>query len=214
MKFHLGFYRLFLLFLLFFSCFLYGCSDSVPEIMEIKATFVMDFKANGSLPQSRLSVFVRPTSDIGRVEKLKVTHMDTGLYWAIDTPIVLSGNKEYMAGSPFLMPPYYDAIPTGAYELLYMDKAGRSASAVFDVWYRDDLLKATVDSFSSKVGKEKIVVYSEPDGCGKLLYYGDAKNDWSNRSNIISSHKDAASIRICYELDQGAAICLMPPENL
>lgn len=204
--------------LCFFLFFFLSCSDSVPEIAETNVSFVMDYKTKESLPEIRLSVFVQPTTDVGRVSHIDVRHVASGLLWRIDNPMVLNGSKKYMAGSPFLMPPYYDGVPKGPYVLTYEDLAGRFVQTEFEVSYPQDFLSMQVpqiESFAQETAApEKIAVYSGEKGTGVLLYYGERKEDWFSNEKIMEAYAKAMSIRTCYELQGEAVLCLLPPQNL
>lgn len=211
--------KLFLFCILIIQIFsLLSCSDSIPEISETSVSIVLDYKKENALPDVRLSVFVLPVSEVGRVSYIDVEHIVTGLSWKIEDPIILTANKKYRAGSPFLMPPYNGNIPKGAYKVNYTDLSSRSTESEFNLSYKDDFLSMTpseVKKYASNANiSEQIAIYSEKNGQGVLLYYGEPKEGWSARKKIIEDYNKAMSIRSVYEFQGQVVLCAMPPENI
>lgn len=204
---------------IFFSLFLIGCADSVPSITEVSASVVLDYSSSQDFPSNRLSIFVQTGSEIGRVSHIQVEHMESGIVWNINHPMVLTGgNKNYRAGSPFLVPPYYGNIPLGAYTLLYTDMSGRSVEYGFSVNYFPELLEIKSTEIANATKnlpvENKIAIYEQPNGTGKILYYGDIKDEWKDPAKILQDYKGASSVRECLEISSKAVLCLLPPEDI
>ena len=201
-----------------FIVLLSACSDSVPQISEPNMSIVLDYQKENDFPNTRLSVFVMPVSEAGRVSYIDVEHIDTGISWKIEDPIIITGSKNYRAGSSFLMPPPDENFPKGMYKICYTDLAERSTESEFNLSYKNDFLSMPAEGIRRYANQseisEKIAVYSERDGKGILLYYGELKDGWSARKKIIEEYNKAMSIRTVYELQAQVGLCILPPENI
>ncbi|MBE6345315.1 MAG: hypothetical protein E7063_06495 [Spirochaetaceae bacterium] len=202
-----------------FSLLLTSCSDSVPSITEVSSSVVLDFYSSQDFPSNRLSIFVKTSSEIGRVSHIQVKHIESGIVWDINDPMILTGgSNNYRAGSPFLVPPYYGNIPQGAYSLLYTDMSGRTVEYGFSVYYESELLELKVQEIPDAVKHlpvvKKIAIYEQPGGKGKIIYYGDIKDDWKDSSKILNDYNGASSVRECLEISSKAVLCLFPPKDI
>ncbi len=207
----------FLCFPVLFVICLSGCADSVPAVADAGATVVFSYQNDGSLPDTRLAVFVQPASDAARVSSMDITHIESGLTWHIRQPVFAGSNNVWRIGSAGLMPPYYGTIPQGLYRLTYTDLAERTVSTQFTVQYPVEQPKQTgtqAAAGATGIAEEKIALYTGADGTGALLYYGQAEPEWKNRAGILQKYPNAVSVRICYEYPRKTAVCLMPPENI
>ena len=61
---------------------------------------------------------------------------------------------------------------------------------------------------------KKIAIYEQPGGKGKIIYYGDIKDDWKDSSKILNDYNGASSVRECLEISSKAVLCLFPPKDI
>ncbi|MBO5137334.1 MAG: hypothetical protein J6B81_02405 [Spirochaetaceae bacterium] len=188
----------------------------MPTLTDVQGRLVLDYSTVESLPETRLSVFVKPSVDVGRASYLEVSHVDSGIVWTINNPYILNASGKNGAGSPFLMPPYYGQFPSGKYNVTYVDMAGYTAQINFTLQNLDeftscDSVEKLQQNLSALEVEKKTVIYTEKAGKGTILYFGDPKDDWTDSNKIAESYEKAYSYRDCLFVPTKGLLCLLPP---
>ncbi|AEE16637.1 hypothetical protein [Treponema brennaborense] len=198
-------------------CLLAGCADTAPRVAAVRSTVIFDYGTPGGLPQMRLAVFVQPLSDAARVKTIEVTHEASRLVWQIDDVRFAGIGSSVWTGSADLVPAYGELIPTGPYDLHYIDAAERVTQSRFTVRYPAQLMQTATAAVRDVLGpatKESVTLYAERDGTGTVLYYGPEKNEWRDTARLLSEYPGAASLRKSLESADRTVLCILPPETI
>lgn len=205
--------------------FFSGCSDVTPALTAVEATVVYEYVHFQTVSQQRLSVFVQEAEGTERIMELVVNHQGTGIQWYIDKPMVVYNGSMVKAGSANLMPPYFSSIPTGEYDVVYTDLAGKTVSDGFSLNYSpvdglpldQPVLEKKMEQDESPQSAEpvrRIAVYAEQDGQGTLLFLDKARSNWESLSDILKDYSDAKSLRLCLDYPSRQVRYLLPPQNI
>ena len=191
-----------------------SCSNVAPNIDVIQDTVVFDFPDSKSTPSMRLSVFVQTAADERKVDSVRLVHDASGLEWVCNSPRkVGETEKTVWAGYTNFVPATGSSIPLGLYTFHYVDMAGEESQSQFRVSYPESILKCTPENILSEIRNydELVAVY---DADGILLYLGPRLENWSGDGDIKKSYGLAEKIRVCYRMEGGSVICMMPPKDL
>lgn len=194
--------------------FFYSCSDSEPQLAGATGSVVFDYADGTSQPAVKLSVFTMTASEVRRASKISVTARKNGYQWTVDSPRLISSEGRQWAGYTNLEPVTGETIPTGTYDLIYTDAAGREINTTFSVDYPDALMTSTADSVKTILTvplEEYTALY---DDAGQLLFFDKAKNTWNDVQSIRRDYPDAVAERKCLETLDQRIICIMPPKQL
>ncbi|MDR2898161.1 MAG: hypothetical protein LBU99_05030 [Spirochaetaceae bacterium] len=120
---------------LFGILFLWGCSDTAPVILDVRATLIREYDSGGRARQ-RLVVFAEDNNGGIRVKLLRVSHSESGFVWTMPAYSEAYGSRYLVkdhswSGAGTLYPPRDEYFPEGSYELLWTDLAGREVSVDF-----------------------------------------------------------------------------------
>ncbi len=199
------------LFLVLFSFF--SCSDSEPKVIASSAYVIMEYPDEESLPTQRLCVFVETSSDVHRAQSLEILNRDTDFQWKCDKPVIFSNDKRQWAGCTEFVGPYNTEIPTGFYDIKYIDAQERSFDSLITVNYSKDFLNLKAGEVISNIKgryREQIAVYTKDN---ILCYYGDIREQWKDEKKIFSAHSGSAWYRKCIVVTGTSLICMMPPRT-
>lgn len=195
------------IFVLFFA----GCSDSQTELVSAKGYVVFDYKDDSSLPSVKLAAFTEVSSDVRRVDSVRIKNRSTQIEWNCAEPLIFSDSKRQWAGYTECVSPENFKIPSGIYDFSYIDAQGNENSVPFTVSYNEKLLSSNSSSAKEKLSenvKEKIAVYS---ATGSLIYYGEKKDSWNEEKNIFSSNSGSGYYRTVYAELVDSVLLMMPP---
>ena len=67
-----------------------------------------------------------------------------------------------------------------------------------------------IAAVSTTCMREGILLY---DKDGDLIYYGSRAENWTSDGDIKNSYGLAQKIRLCYKLNGGAVVCMLPPKD-
>lgn len=204
-----GFPAVFLL-ILFFS----SCSTEMPSADYVKATVIVEYNDDNSLPSGRFSVFAGVSSDIRYGRSVSVIHEESGLEWNCTEPFVFTSNdsRKWIGSSRFLMPEGF-SVPDGKYIMIYEDKGENEVKLSFDLSASDEFMNYKTAQYPGvlKNYKKRIILYSNT---GDLIFYGEKKNSWKKNQDIFAEYSNACSSRDCYLVDGGSVLILLPSVNL
>ena len=195
----------------FFFASLSGCSDSEPRVIASSSYVIFDYPDVKSEPSVRFAVFLETSSDVHRVSKFTVTSRETSYQWYCDNPVIFSNEKRNFAGWTDFVTPEDIQIPTGFYDVEYVDAQDRICNSVLSVNYQSQFEKVTVEELDSLItGKyrENVALY---DNENSVVYYGEMKDSWKTEKRIFSAFGSAVYYRKCIILSSSNTILLFPP---
>lgn len=184
-----------------------SCTEDSIAIVSSDAKIVFDFEDEGN-PVQRLSVFVKPSSNVRRIESIDVKFSDgKEMYsWKIENPILFQSGKESWAGYPHLeASANLKKFPKGSYDFECVDAAGNSEQGIFFVDYDENLLgEFSSENFSGEKWSEQVALYS---GIGELLVLSKNEKKYGDEK-FFQDIKDSNFLRHIYQARN--VICLGP----
>ena len=184
-----------------------SCTEDSIAIVSSDAKIVFDFEDEGN-PVQRLSVFVKPSSNVRRIESIDVKFSDgKEMYsWKIENPILFQSGKESWAGYPHLeASANLKKFPKGNYDFECVDAAGNSEQGIFFVDYDENLLgEFSSENFSGEKWSEQVALYS---GIGELLVLSKNEKKYGDEK-FFQDIKDSNFLRHIYQARN--VICLGP----
>lgn len=192
-----------------------SCSDSVSSVSAVTPILVIEYETPESLPKQRLCVFVRPSNEVQRVEKLRVAFPEASLTWNVDKPAYFNGNGMDYVYCDNLRPGNEDLFVPGGYVLEYIDAGGNSDSADFTIKYNSDIMSAKpIDREIKKLLTgcvESLAIY---DSEKTLLYMGQPKSEWNDSSAIVKDFRLAEMTRKIFSNGDYSVFCILPFEKI
>ncbi len=188
-----------------------GCSDSEPELVSAKGYVVFDFSEENKTPSARLAAFAEVSSEVRRVDSIRIKNLATNLEWNCLNPAVFSNEKKQWSGYTEFVFPDGIEIPLGVYNFFYTDSQENEVSAAFVINYDEKLTTTTpekVPSILPENSTEQYALYSEKN---TLLYFGAKKQNWTDDSKIFSFDKKTSYYRKIYMGINDSVVCIMPP---
>lgn len=200
-----------LIFLFFLTALVFvGCSDSNPELVSAKGFVVFDYKDESSVPSAKLAVFTEVSSEVRRVESIRIKNRSTQIEWNCSEPLIFSDSNHQWAGYTEFLTPDGIEIPDGIYDFSYIDAQGKESSVTFSINYNKKFVasnaKNAKESFFSDA-TEKIAVFSARDS---IIYYGEKKQGWNEDKKIFDSNSSSEYYRIVYVDKINSSLCIMP----
>ena len=184
-----------------------SCTEDSIAIVSSDAKIVFDFEDEGN-PVQRLSVFVKPSSNVRRIESIDVKFSDgKEMYsWKIENPILFQSGKESWAGYPHLeASANLKKFPKGSYDFECVDAAGNSEQGIFFVDYDENLLGGfSSENFLGEKWSEQVALYS---GIGELLVLSKNEKKYGDEK-FFQDIKDSNFLRHIYQARN--VICLGP----
>ena len=192
--------------LLFVSC----STDTDIKVSGVDSFIVFDYESEDSLPLVRLSVFAETSSDVHRVERIKILSRETSYEWTVDEPVIIESESRQWAGTCDFVCPEEIEFPSGFYTLTYTDASDNEIETAFSISYPDDLMGKNAKEaaeFLHDDAQENIALYDEND---ILIYYGIYKDSWQDDSRLFAENNECVYYRRCVSLGAFSAFCLMP----
>ena len=193
---------------------IFSCSSPDTRIMNISSTVVFDFADSENPPACRLSVFTETSGDERRVSQIRAVHEASSLVWTCPLPRKFTGQKNAVwAGYTNFVPATGSLLPQGRYKLIYMDATGEETEGSFTVSYPEKLATSLSADYPEIVkGAEEIIAIYDVDG--NLMYFDKRKENWRSGSDIKNEYGLAGKFRVCYRINKGSVVCMMPEEIL
>lgn len=188
-----------------------GCSESEPELVSAKGYVVLDFSDEAKTPSVRLAAFAEVSSEVRRVDSIRIKNLATNLEWTCLNPAVFSNEKRQWSGYTEFLSPDGIEIPIGVYNFFYTDSQGKETSAAFVINYDEKLTGSTPEKVLSLLQEnstEQYALYSEK---GTLLYFGAKKQNWTDDTKIFSFDTKTSYYRKIYTGTNNSVMCIMPP---
>lgn len=207
--------HIFFLLIAGFCFFVISCSQAVPEINQPDYSVIFDYTNEEELPASRLAVFMSSSSDVRRYETLRIKSADTGYVWTVTDIIRLSQDGQQWAGCNNLFPPENEKIPSGSYEITYINADQKEASFIVQVSYDDDfydtLLAELPEEIRRKNGIEKIIIFDKEK---KVLFFGPRPAELRTVRDIWNVYREADTYRVLWYTSNGRVICMEPERKV
>jgi hypothetical protein len=213
---------------------LWGCADTAPVILDVRATLILEYAADGTA-QQRLAVFAEDNNSGTRIKVLRVSHPESGLVWTIPAYPEEYGSRYLVrnhswAGSGTLYPPREEYFQEGTYQLLCTDLAGREASTTFVIGPEEAArtvgrnTEGTPPAVLSIVNNRWIIAPMPDyfsiryllffDEEGELLFMDTYENFPPTVSALRDKYPEGSYIRAYLENRNGTAGLLLPAVNL
>ena len=206
--------KCFLLFFTFLFFLLFGCSQSVPVLHYAKCSLVFEYD-DESNSKSRLSVFVEAGDNVKRVEKLIIKNQNHDLCWTVEDLVLMQSADRLYCGYPNLVVQTDDKIPTGHYDITFVQADGNEKNISVNVTYDDIFYKSKSEEIPNivmkKNGSNKIAVYDESN---VLLYFGEKSTSYESKEKILKNHDSAFYYNDLWFLPNNSVICIMAPVYL
>lgn len=190
-----------------------SCSNINIDIVGIQETVVFEYTDASSLPSMRFSAFAETAGDERRVEKIRIVHESSGMEWVCETPRKISGSgSSVWAGYTNFVPATGDVIPRGKYTFHYIDMTGEESEMAFTLNYPESLVSTPANMLKTSFpGIEEAVALYDRDG--SLIYFGARQENWYGNQDIKQEYGLAEKIRICYRLNGGSIVCMLPEQD-
>lgn len=186
----------------------------MPSADYVKATVIVEYEKEDSLPVGRFSVFAGISSDIRYARSISVVHEESGLEWNCSEPFTFtsSDSKKWVGSTRFQLPEGF-SVPEGNYTMTYEDKGENEVKVPFDLSSSDEYMSYKASEYPGvlKNYKKRIVLYSNS---GDLLFYGEKKNSWKSNQDIFAEYSNACTSRECYLIEGGRVLILLPSVDL
>ena len=190
---------------------LISCSQNTPELTTTDYSVIFDYENNDLPPEARLSIFAASASDVRRYERIRITSLDTELCWEVDNLTRLENEDIQWAGCTNLVAPENEKLPTGQYEITYLNADEKECTVNleinYDIGIYDVLLSGLADYMAEKKGIEKIAVY---DKAHILIYYGDRTEELKTTRDIWNKYREAEYYQVIWYSVDGTVICIEP----
>lgn len=204
----------FKLIILFISLLFFGCTQNLPEITEVRSAVIFSYGDYESLPNARLSIFVQSESDARRCERISIKSLESGYVWETDKLKVISADGISWAGNANLVVPEYDKIPTGMYEITYVNADGEQDKTYTQVLYNSasyDTKGNDVSPLISNNGVLNIAIY---DNNNILLYFNEKTEELQTDNDILMQYNSAVSYQDIWISNDNSEVYMLPLKNL
>lgn len=191
--------------------FFISCSQNTPELYTTDYSVIFDYEDEETLPSARLSVFATSSTDVRRFQRIVITSKETGYSWDTEVIAKLEENNEQWAGCTNIVAPEDEKIPTGKYEITYLNADEKECQVTLDVRYDaeiyDVLFPSLAEYMTMKHGIEKIAIY---DKAHVLLFFGDRTEELITTRDIWNTYREAATYQVIWYSRNGSVICIAP----
>lgn len=191
-----------------------SCSNEMPSADYVKASVIVEYADENSLPEGRFSVFAGLSSDSRYARSISVVHEESGLEWNCIEPFLFTSNdsRKWIGCTRFSLPEGF-AVPEGNYTLVYEDKGENESKLFFDLSPSDEYMSYKAGEYPKvlKNYSKRITLYSNS---GELLYYGERKSSWKKNQDIFVDYSNACMSRDCYLVEGGRVLIILPPVDL
>lgn len=201
-------------FLIFTSIIFFSCSQNLPELNTVNYSYVFDFASVNDFPEIRLGVFVDVTSDVHRVDSIRIECKANEFEWECFNPVRFTSGgkskKQYAGYSHFVMPDN-GPFPQGQFIVFYRDLNGNEESSALNI-YGDskiaEMKAAEAETYlKSKGAVENWVLYDEND---VLVFFGSKEGDMKSLDFAWNRYNRAVSARTVWTQNNGRLLCVMP----
>ena len=188
-----------------------SCSQNTPELSTTDYSVIFDYENDETPPAARLSIFAASVSDVRRYDKIRIKSLDTGIYWEADNIARLESENIQWAGCSNLVAPENEQLPTGKYEVTYINADEKECSVKLEVNYDiglyEVLLSGLAEYMRAKRGIEKIAIYDKEH---ILIYFGDRTENFRSTRDIWNFYREAYTYQVIWYTPDGRVICIEP----
>lgn len=208
---------LLLLSIICFTLVFFSCSDSLPNISELRKSIIYDFENEDSSPKQYMVLFVSLYSDERRIQYFDLIEKERELRWYIANPEeVKIENKKYFGSSEIMIPDTMKFIDSN-YELRYFDLADRMVTRSFNLITPYSLKNISLEELrlsgfkNKEYGQEftihEIVLY---DILNNPLYVGAFTQAYSSKEAIQKNYPQTFSYCEFFRNPDYSAIIMCP----
>ena len=188
-----------------------SCSQNLPEPASTDYSVIFDYSDDDSLPSARLSIFASSGSDVRRYQRIKITSVETGYSWETDFLTQLEAEDTQWVGCTNLVAPENEKLPSGTYEITYINADEKEytlkVDVKYDIGFYDVLLPALPEFMKNKRGVEKIAIYDKEH---ILIYFGDRTEELQTTRDIWNKYRDASFYQVIWYAANGTVMCIAP----
>lgn len=198
-----------------FTLFYISCSQTLPDIVRVDYSVIFEYKDEETAPSSRLSVMADSESDVRRYSAIRLVSNDSGFVWETGDILKIQETERQWAGNVNFIPPENQIIPSGLYELSFInadeEEDSISFTLAYDKKFYDSLSSDVPDLMKTLNGSHKIAIYDEN---GKMLYYGNRDAELQTVRGIWNNYREAKFFQdIWYSADK-SVMCILPEEDV
>ena len=198
-------------FLVIAALFVISCSQTVPDILLADYSVIFDYPDEESLPSARLGVFVVSESDVRRYSAITLVSKASGLVWETSDILRIQESDMQWAGNVSFVMPEAEIIPSGLYEVTFMNADEKSDSVEFNVQYSAQYYKTLCGDVPALMrtqgGSSQIAIY---DRGGKMLYFGERYPELRTVRGILNDYTDAGFFQDVWCSADNSVMCIMP----
>lgn len=202
------FFSLFIVISLSVFCFT-GCMQVVPEVAETDTSVIFEY-SDEEKPNVRLSVFAHSLSDVRRYDNLELSCEGSDFCWETsDLAIISDGNYDWVGNTNFIVPEGY-IIPTGIYEMTFINADGESESINVKIDYDEkyySLNQVQAEEEAKKDGGRKRIAIYNYDKI--LVYFGQQTENLKTEFNIREVYRDAKYYQYVYLVPSKGVVCIL-----
>lgn len=191
--------------------FMFSCSQNLPEAKYALPTVIFEYNTEDSLPKPRLSIFVESVSDVRRYSSISIKSIENNYVWDTDDIVKFrTGDRTYAGYANFVVPDG-EEIPSGVYEITYInaddEKIDLRALVTYDSTFYQTKASEIPEYMKSKRGVSSIIIFNKNK---EVMYFGEKREDLSNARKIWNKYKDAAFYQDVWSLSDNSVMCVMP----
>lgn len=213
MNFHLK--KSYLFFLIIFAIIFASCSNSLTELSNASLTVVYEYQNSQNYPTARLTVFVSPSENVRRVEKLKLSSLENNYEWETYDVLQIQNGSKYYAGYQNFVMPEGEKFPQGDFEIYYTEADDDESSCLARLDYNTDFYELNAEDalqvLKTQRFVEKIAIY---DINSTLIYFGDYEKDIKTTEGLLKKYKSAYSTKKIWTSLNDSVFCIFPLEKL
>ncbi|MCR4579365.1 MAG: hypothetical protein K5681_03360 [Treponema sp.] len=191
-----------------------SCSQNLPEIISADYSLVFEYANEEEFPSSRLCIFVNSQSDVRRYSTIKVLSKESGLLWESGDILELQDGESQWAGNVNLVPPEKEIIPSGLYEITFINADEEEAAIECTIKYDSsyyECLSADIPEKMKVNGIRKIAIYDEN---GTMLFFGNRNSELSTVRGIWNNYREAKVFQDIWCTKDNSIMCILPEEEV
>ncbi len=190
---------------------MFSCSQNLPEVKYALPTVIFEYENEDSLPKGRLSIFVESASEVRRYNTITIKSLEKNYVWDTNDIVKFKVSDKMYAGYTNFVAPDGEEIPSGVYEITYInaddEKTEINATLRYDTVFYKTKGTEIPDLMKTKRAAISILIYNIDK---KVIFFGEKKDELSNSRKIWNKYKDAAFYQDVWTLPDNSVMCVMP----
>ena len=206
-------YFLFFIFYILIFSFI-SCSQNVPEITHVDYSVVFSYHDEESKPDVRLSLFVKNLNDVRRCERIKVHSVSSDYIWNTDNIKNISYGDSSWSGNVNFVVPELEKIPSGRYEISYINSDESNDDFYLDLIYDQSLYEKKLSDIPEYMSDKAVLNVAIYNSDGVLLFFGEKSENLDSGGDILNSYNNAVSYQDVWITNDKTVICILPEKKL